>query len=682
MSSRSTWRLSLLPLLFGGLLLSSLLCPRVDQSNSALVWSLWGAMGSGLSFALIALAFRLKKRTGDRLLSIEVRRAHLIQTCAQTLVYLGWCLSWDTARNHLPLLFSQVMFAYLIDMGISWFRYPSYRLGFGPIPIVLSTNLFLFFTDTHYAWQWVLISVALSSREIFRWRRGGRSVHIFNPSAIALSLCALVLIMTDSMHFCWGEMIALTHAKGPWGYELIFCSGLLVSAFFTVGFTIVSATLTTLVLGEFYFGQTGIYRYLDTGIPTAVFLGMNLLVTDPVSSPWRRDAKILYGALYGISVFILYGALRGIERPPTPEDIGLSAAFCDKLLAVPLLNLLSRPLDGIMLKLWGDQDSGLTQKVLGVEASVKQLLPQINVARIMYLGVWIVLFIGWVRPALKEHPGREVSFWIGACEDRRREDVHPYACENRDRLYLKACEKNSLPACHNLALGLEERDPSRAAHYYSIACEGGQSESCNHLGGLLFNEGEKRRDAQLALSARLPLQRACRSGLREACTREVMLLRSQWFDRSAWGSEDWTEAWRVLEQSCQAQEPYACLELTHYTLPPPQAIYQGCQGGDGFACVALEVATQLEREADAEGRRISRIEEHPIRARARAQLTVACEAELPLSCVNLGWMMWTGDGGSYERKRGLTLIERSCISGFKAACERAAWIKQQPEASE
>ena len=105
--------------------------------------------------------------------------------------------------------------------------------------------------------------------------------------------------------------------------------------FFTVGFTIVGATIGSLILGELYFDYFGIYRYLDTSIPIAVFLGMNLLVTDPVSSPWRRDSKVLYGILYGLSVFILYGVLRDLERSPSSTDVGLSAAFCDKLLAVP-----------------------------------------------------------------------------------------------------------------------------------------------------------------------------------------------------------------------------------------------------------------------------------------------------------------------------------------------------------
>ena len=652
-------------------------CPRISKAEGSVSQSVLIAMTFAFVFALSMLFWRMRsKQEGNTaLIDLRVRRPHIVQTCAQSIVYVGWCLTWKTAWLHLPLLFAQVMFAYLIDMGLSWRRYPCYRLGLSPVPIVLSTNLFLFFTDAVFGWQWVLIGGALASREIFRWQRGGRDVHIFNPSAIALSLGVLILIYTENMHLSWGEAIARTHALGTYSYDFIFVAGLVVASMFTVGFTIVSAVCITLIIGEIYFIQTGVYRYLDTGIPAAVFLGMNLLVTDPVSSPWRRDAKVIYGILYGVSVFILYGVLRTLERPPTTDDVGLTAAFCDKLLAVPLLNLSARFLDRSMTFVMGDQDKGLTHRILGWENRLNAKIKLLG--RSLFVLFWVSLFIAWVRPSLVEHPGRRVAFWKQACEGTSPEVRHPFACENRNRLYLRACEGGSLPACHNLALALEKRDPLQAAKYYKASCDLGQLESCNHLGGLLFTEGERTENKVLIDEAQTVLAKACTAGLYESCTRQAMLLRSKWIDRSQWTLSDWERVWDLLDQSCRANEPYACMELSRYTLPPPQIMDRDCRSGDQLACVTMIRAQRLEREAVEAGHPPQSFELHPVRQLVRTQLSTACQADMQIACVNLGWMLWRGDGGVRDQARGSALISRACSQGFKPACERSDWIKSQ-----
>jgi len=51
------------------------------------------------------------------------------------------------------LLAAQLAFAYAFDMLLSWSRRDSYGLGFGPFPIIFSTNLFLWFRDDWFAWM-------------------------------------------------------------------------------------------------------------------------------------------------------------------------------------------------------------------------------------------------------------------------------------------------------------------------------------------------------------------------------------------------------------------------------------------------------------------------------------------------------------------------------------------------
>ena len=665
---------------------------RVSGSPEALGWNLFGAQILGLTFALLSLMKRRREsKNASRsslnveitdlptslmpppLIELQLRREHVVQIIAQGLVYVGWCIYWDTALLHLPLLYAQIIFAYLMDMGLAWRRYPTYRLGLGPIPIVFSTNLFLFFTDAAFVWQWILIAFALISREIFRWRREGRDVHIFNPSAIALSVFAVVLIYTETMHFTWGEAIARAHGNGPYSYEVIFAAGLLVSAIFTVGFTISSAVIVTLSVGEIYFAQNGIFRYVDTGIPIAVFLGMNLLVTDPVSSPWRRDAKVIYGALYGLSVFILYGLLRDLERPPTADDVGLSAAFCDKLLAVPLLNLSARRLDRCMAFIFGDQERGITRWVLHQEQRLNQLGKGQLIGRLVFIIAWCGLFVSWVRPEVHEHKGNTLSFWETACD----KEAHPYACENFKRVSFLACESNDLHACHNLALSLEESNPARAQTLYQVACQKGQFESCNHLGGMLYKTGEESRDRVIIEKALSVLRVACDGDVLEACTRQAMILRSDWIDRSIWTQKEWRLLWSLLERGCEGGEPYACLELSQYHLMPPPVAQERCQAGDQLACITVEEALKILNGSPMRYPRLAQSQPHPLHAKARAQLSIACGAEMQVACVNLGWMLWRGDGGPRDAKRALNLLETACRSKVKEACQRAQWMRQQ-----
>ena len=677
-------------IVFSMFMLIPALSERVREAPDALISSLFVAQIVAVLFSIFGLmkrrsTFEVKPgltveesespdpSNAPPLIILSTRRAHVVQIIAQGSVYVGWCMYWETAFQHIPLLFSQIIFAYLIDSGLSWRRYPTYRLGLGPIPIVLSTNLFLFFTDTAFIWQWGLIAFAMGSRELFRWRREGRVVHIFNPSAISLSLFVLVLIYTETMHFTWGEAIARAHGHGPYSYEIIFGAGLLVSAIFTVGFTISSAAITTLLVGELYFVQSGIFRYVDTGIPIAVFLGMNLLVTDPVSSPWRRDAKVLYGALYGVSVFVLYGLLRDLERPPTADDIGLSAAFCDKLLAVPLLNLSARRLDRLMAWLFGDSERGLTKWILRQERYVFKG----RVGRVVFVTAWCVLFASWIRPEVLDHRGKNVNFWVHACEEARTHEPHPYACENLKRVYLRACESSSLPACHNLALSLEERNPIQAQHLYQYACQEGQLQSCNHLGGMLYKAGELARNHAMIERALGVLTVACDGEIVEACTRQAMILRSEWIDRSTWGAQEWRHLWLLLNRGCEGGEPYACLELSQYHLMPPPAAQQRCQAGDQLACITIEEVIKVINSTPKNVDNSNTTQAHPLHAQARAQLSIACGASLYIACVNLGWMMWRGDGGSRDPSRAVSLLEQGCKAGIKEACPRAQWMRQQ-----
>ena len=266
--------------LTAGLLALSLL-PRIQQS-AALAWSFWGA-AVGLLIWQGWLALRSRRVGAPVLLGIRPRPQHYIQACCHLGVYAYWGWYWPPVYEYALLLIGQLCFAYAFDMLLAWTRREPYGLGFGPFPIVFSTNLFLWFNDDWFALQFVLVAVGFLGKAFVRWERDGRMVHIFNPSAFTLALFSLALLATGSTGVTWAQEINTTFSLGPRIYLVLFAIGLVVMYFFAV--TTVTASAAATLFGAsavYYAAVTGVPYFVDSEIPSAVFLGLHLLVTDPV----------------------------------------------------------------------------------------------------------------------------------------------------------------------------------------------------------------------------------------------------------------------------------------------------------------------------------------------------------------------------------------------------------------
>ena len=242
-------------------------------------------------------------------------------------------------------LVAQLAFAYAFDMLLAWSRRNSYVLGFGPFPIIFSTNLFLWFRDDWFYLQFLMIAVGFIGKEFVRWHREGKRTHIFNPSAFSLGLFSLVLIATDTTDLTWGQEIATTLSLAPKIYLFLFLAGLVVMYFFSI--TLVAGSAAAVLFGAecAVLGvTTGVPYFLDSEIPTAVFLGLHLLVTDPSTSPRTPLGKtVVRCALRAGVCFGLYALLGAVGAP----------TFYDKLLCVPLLNLSVQRIDRVVRAIQG-----------------------------------------------------------------------------------------------------------------------------------------------------------------------------------------------------------------------------------------------------------------------------------------------------------------------------------------
>ena len=433
--------------------------PRV-QVNPVLIRSFWGA-AAVLFIWQLALFFQVKG-TSSRSLSVRIRPQHWLQALIQVAVFVYWGWFWRPVYDFAWLLVAQLTFAYTFDVLLAWTRRENYVLGFGPFPIIFSINLFLWFRDDWFYLQFLMIAVGFLGKEFVRWKREGRKVHVFNPSAFSLGLFSLALIATDTTRLTWGQDIASTLTLAPWIYLFLFLMGLIVMYFFSITLIAGSAAAVLCGLSALYSALTGVPYFLDSEIPAAVFLGLHLLVTDPSTSPKTSLGKTLFGALYGVGVFALY-ALLGASGAPT---------FYDKLLCVPLLNLSVQGIDALVRSIQASPAWGRWRS--------HGLLLRTNPAHMV---AWIVFFAAMAVLGKTDgrHPGDSVPFWQQAClEDRRT------ACERLLQVESTYCGDNSGWACNELGRHysrgeITDFDPELARAYFTRACDARFQAGCLNL---------------------------------------------------------------------------------------------------------------------------------------------------------------------------------------------------------
>lgn len=447
------------------------------------------------------------KRTGRELtFHFLPVRSHWVQAIMHASVFAYWGLYWDEVFTHIPLILAQVAFLYAFDMLVAWSRRDRWMFTLGPFPIVFSTNLFLWFKDEWFWLQFLMLATIVVCKEFIKWDRDGRRTHIFNPSAAALFLFSAGLLLTNSTGISWGAEIAGTMQRPPQIYLEIFALGLIVQALFSVTLVTLSSAAVLYVWGLAFTHATGEFYFVDSNLHAAVFLGLHLLVTDPSTSPRRMTGKIIFGSLYGVAVIALYAGLAHFGAPQ----------FYDKLLCVPLLNLMVRALDR-----WSEAFS----------------------ARFHPLN--LLQKFGW-RPLNFVH----MAIWAGLFGTMTASGFL-----GRGPQLKVECEGNNAASC--LAYGRMMTEgkgvplaPVRGGEALGRSCDLGLAEGCRAVGEFVSRGGLKQFDD------------ACASGEVVACFMSGYVR-----GRGLGVSPDGEGAIPFLEKSCNGGFGPACNVLSHMTGP-------------------------------------------------------------------------------------------------------------------
>jgi hypothetical protein len=491
-------------------------------ANSRLLASIWGATATLLAL-LIALRRRVSQSGRTLRYTVAPRPVHYVQLMMHTSIYLYWGWYWREVYHYAPLIAAQILFVYSLDMIVSWWRHDEWILGFGPFPIVLSTNLFLWFRDDWFFLQFLMIATGVLCKQLVTWKRGGRRTHIFNPSAIGLSLFSLGLLLTHGTAISWGEEVAVSLGRPPYMYFWIFACGLVVQSLFSVTLMTLFAAATLFALNLAYTAATGVYYFVDSTIPIAVFLGLHLLVTDPATSPKSNIGKAIFGAAYGAAVFCLYWVLAKLGMP----------TFYDKLLCVPALNLAVPLLDRVGVTLQ-ECFAASTQFMAGWSPR------QSNYA---HMSVWIALFASMAGTGLvgRHHPGASNEFWNRACIEGRNG-----ACATWIRVLNIACTHGAGGSCLKLGFTLDEgrvvaRNAEEASKDLARACDLKAPGGCAGLIALVRKEGPD------------VLATPCGRGDGESC----FVLASLYYG-GAGVTRDYARSASLFRQACDRGWPRGC----------------------------------------------------------------------------------------------------------------------------
>ncbi len=561
-------RLNRLPLAMTLLLLSLMGTSRVYQ-NPKLAWSIAG-MGAGL-LAWQAVLAAVARRRGQALrVEYTPVRAHYVQGLIQSGILLWWGWFWPSVYGNAPLIVAQLLFVYVIEALLTWSRGRNWRLGFGPLPIVLSTNLLLWFRDDWYYMQFLMLLTGALAKQFLTWNREGQRRHIFNPSAFGQFVFAIGLIATGTTNdLTWGREIATTF-ETPHMLTIIFLSGLVVQYLFHVTLMTLSATAMLCLVNLAYHQSVGTYFFVNINIAAPIFLGMHLLVTDPATSPRTHLGRIVFGGLYGLAYAALFHILAHFEVP----------LFWDKLLPVPILNLCVPLIDRVVR---GPIFGGLTR---GWEA---MLAPR--PLNMVYMTCWGGLFATMQLTGFIEapHPGASVAFWKQALADGK-----PFAGHSLVMAAGAQAEAaGSGPACNELGLlcikgDIVRENHGQAAHYFSRACELGDSAGCANVAMQFLFLHERASDADVDRALDL-LEAECGPGRGELGCLLVGLA----YETGRGRPED---ARRAMEhyRNCRMKNLYAWKGMARIRLSDAtatgnlgmavQAFANACQSGDAESC--------------------------------------------------------------------------------------------------
>jgi hypothetical protein len=306
--------------------------PSVIQMHnvSRVGWGLLGLLG------VMALSLWRKKRRP--VVEWQMKANHFLQAGVQSTIFVYWAMYDDTVIWYAPYLLVQILGAYLVDAILALTFEGKWRIGAGPLPVVLSTNLFAW-----YLMPWkaaLVITVALASKYLLRYKDGS---VVFNPSGVALALMGSAYLLAPQAWSYSGVIHQL--ALPPNMTEWILLIALVPQRRFPIVLVSLGSVAGLLWARQWFPQSPGV-------VLPATVLAFTLLVTEPRTMSKTGFGRVLQGFLFG-ALMVVSAEL--FHRLHLADDFA-------KVLPLPLVNLMVRPIDAMVRKLPPQIGLGLMPK--------------------------------------------------------------------------------------------------------------------------------------------------------------------------------------------------------------------------------------------------------------------------------------------------------------------------------
>lgn len=328
--------------------------PSSGPAVAAFVTPMKRAAGVLLPLLLVVLlAMAWRRRLPSVTFTFKI--THVLPAAIQLAIYAYWGLYYPALVDFVPQVVIQLAFAFCLDATLSLLRWGAWRATFGPIPVVLSTGLFVQFSSAHWLTGMLAIAVAIGSRALVRREAG----PVFNPSALGISVVGVLNYVFPALGF--GD-IALAFNAPPNMAEVLVLLALIVQVRLPVVLVTIGAAVGLLL------HDSAAIRPVFEFTWAPVTLVLLLLATDPITSPRTGGGRLLFGLLVGLMMGFLGEVL---------ELNGISD-FYAKVIPIPVANLLVPWLDRLGARL---------------DAQLPSLRPRWNLA---HVALWLCAFTAYL----------------------------------------------------------------------------------------------------------------------------------------------------------------------------------------------------------------------------------------------------------------------------------------------
>jgi hypothetical protein len=289
---------------------------RQPPPSSSPPWTLW--IGATLGWVVLGALLVLRRVP----VHWSVRAPHLVPAAIQTTIFTYWWIYWPEAGAQIATFPPELLLAYAFDGILSTLWLREWKVGVGPVPVVLSSNLF---TSPGPWTAFTIIAVAFLTRLFIQ--RGGK--HVLNPSAAGLSVALLLSLFFPSIFQAGGVFSRLTIP--PNIAELILLLALLPQVRFHIALATVGTAVGLLQAASIFNDVPGI------AMPGTLIM-LVLFVTDPATIPKTPVGLLAYGYFIGMGVGVTGFATRQLG---VPDDRLV------KVLPVPFANALVPAFDAL-----------------------------------------------------------------------------------------------------------------------------------------------------------------------------------------------------------------------------------------------------------------------------------------------------------------------------------------------